>query len=282
MNKKLAIKGHSTRGEEVIKLLEMMGGKNKYYYKCIEIRVGFTIGSDGSICKVTCNLYDEFRVFTLEEFLEKYPFKIGDKVKDCYRNPVTIKSMKWSDDFETMVYDFEGTEDVLCAEDLEMVDAELLRDNPVETKSYTGNLNDSKVIGNSMEASQFMQLGKTVAVCFNTANYENEVELQLGDYEIVVRDGKTYAVLKKPTYPKTYEECCEVLGIGSYFEPEIRNATTEECHKFTKLMRLKRCRDAYWKLYGEEMGLGKPWEPDWDNLSTNHEFIKISKRCFTY
>ena len=23
------------------------------------------------------------------------------------------------------------------------------------------------------------------------------------------------------------------------------------------------CRDAYWKLYGEEMGLEKPWEPDW-------------------
>lgn len=68
---------------------------------------------------------------------------------------------------------------------------------------------------------------------------------------------------KKIKYPKTYDECCEVLGIGSYFEPEIRNATTEECHKFTKLIRLKRCRDAYWKLYGEEMGLSKPWEPDY-------------------
>ena len=68
-------------------------------------------------------------------------------------------------------------------------------------------------------------------------------------------------VNKKPKYPKTYEECCEVLGIGSYFEPEIRNATTEECHKFTKLMKLKRCRDAYWKIAGEEMGLDKPWEP---------------------
>ncbi len=22
------------------------------------------------------------------------------------------------------------------------------------------------------------------------------------------------------------------------------------------------CRDAYWKIAGEEMGLGKPWEPD--------------------
>ena len=25
------------------------------------------------------------------------------------------------------------------------------------------------------------------------------------------------------------------------------------------------CRDAYWKLYGEENGLGKPWELDWNN-----------------
>lgn len=25
------------------------------------------------------------------------------------------------------------------------------------------------------------------------------------------------------------------------------------------------CRDAYWKIAGEEMGLGKPLEPDWTN-----------------
>ena len=92
----------------------------------------------------------------------------------------------------------------------------------------------------------------------------DEVEVILGDYEFVLKDGKTYFV-KKNKYPKTYEECCEVLGIGSYFEPEIRNATTEECHKFMKFMKLKRCRDAYWKIAGEEMGLGKPWKPDWDN-----------------
>ena len=29
-----------------------------------------------------------------------------------------------------------------------------------------------------------------------------------------------------------------------------------------KLQRLLIYRDAYWKLYGEEMGLGKPWKPD--------------------
>lgn len=27
-------------------------------------------------------------------------------------------------------------------------------------------------------------------------------------------------------------------------------------------IRLKVCRDAYWKIAGEEMGLGKPWEYD--------------------
>ena len=51
-----------------------------------------------------------------------------------------------------------------------------------------------------VESTGFMQMGKTVAVCFNKENYETEVELQLGDYEIEVRDGKTYAVLKKPKY----------------------------------------------------------------------------------
>lgn len=82
---------------------------------------------------------------------------------------------------------------------------------------------------------------------------------------------------KKKEYPKTYEECCEVLGIGSYFEPEIRNATTEECHKFTKLMRLKRCRDAYWKLYGEEMGLGKPWSPTDSDYITGRYCIFVHR-----
>lgn len=86
---------------------------------------------------------------------------------------------------------------------------------------------------------------------------------------------------KKKEYPKTYEECCEILGIDSYFEPEIRNVTSEECHKFTKLIRLKRCRDAYWKIAGEEMGLGKPWEPTTETvycISRNDNIIKCSYR----
>lgn len=36
------------------------------------------------------------------------------------------------------------------------------------------------------------------------------------------------------------------------------------------------------KLMNVAYYLNDGWEPDWDNLSTNHEFIKINKGCFTY
>ena len=31
------------------------------------------------------------------------------------------------------------------------------------------------------------------------------------------------------------------------------------------LTRLLICKSAYWKIAGEQMGLCKPWEPDWKN-----------------
>lgn len=207
MSKKLAIKGHSTRGKEVIELLEMMGGTNPFT-KNDGIVIGnkttncYYISEDAASKYISWDYIgpeeiDKYEIFTLEEFLEKYPFEIGDKVTNGF-DFYTIKSMSWSEDYRTMVYDFEDSAIVLAAEDMRLV-------------------NEDKAIDNSIEASQFMQLGKTVAVCFNTENYENEVELKLGDYEIIVRNGKTYAVLKKPAYPKTYEECCKVLRISPEF-----------------------------------------------------------------
>ena len=33
------------------------------------------------------------------------------------------------------------------------------------------------------------------------------------------------------------------------------------------------CRDAYWKIAGEEMGLGKPWEPDWSKSEPKYVLV---------
>ena len=82
----------------------------------------------------------------------------------------------------------------------------------------------------------------------------------------VINASKIVLKKKKPRYPKTYEECLSVLGIYNGLpDVEIYNAKPSECTLFESLIRLKRCRDAYWKIAGEEMGLGKDlsWVPDW-------------------
>ena len=106
-------------------------------------------------------------------------------------------------------------------------------------------------------------------------NYDlDEVEIVLGDrFELKIKDGKYYAVRKKLTYPKTYMECCEVIGCMSFIG--FTGLDDEEENLYGNFIVLKRCRDAYWKIAGEQMGLGKPWKPVWDeseDLYTIHTF----------
>lgn len=37
------------------------------------------------------------------------------------------------------------------------------------------------------------------------------------------------------------------------------------------------CRDAYWKIAGEEMGLGKPWKPDYDSGVNKYGIICMNE-----
>ena len=60
---------------------------------------------------------------------------------------------------------------------------------------------------------------------------------------------------KKKEYPKTFEECVHVLEGDSRMSLEQMNA----------FRRLIDARNAYWKIAGEEMGLGKPWKPRWNS-----------------
>lgn len=69
-------------------------------------------------------------------------------------------------------------------------------------------------------------------------------------------------LISKPQYPKTYAECCRVLGISDG-EFMFAGLSDDEYNLFDNFVMLKRCRDAYWKIAGEQMGLDKPWKPDW-------------------
>lgn len=102
----------------------------------------------------------------------------------------------------------------------------------------------------------------------------NETELVLGDdFEMKEENGVFKVVRKEKKYPKTYEECCRLIGAKAdrhYFYTK-RDKEVDYPHEvkilslLDDLRMLLICRDAYWKIAGEEMGLGKAWEPDWKN-----------------
>ena len=94
-----------------------------------------------------------------------------------------------------------------------------------------------------------------------------------GYFDAIMEMRKSEITEKKKEYPKTYEECCQVLGYDDRETYCVCHTYANE-RLFESLYRLKVCRDAYWKLYGEEMGLGKPWEP-----SGNEDCFVISRSC---
>ena len=85
-------------------------------------------------------------------------------------------------------------------------------------------------------------------------------------------------ILEKKEYPKTYKECCEILGLNdlinmhlSFMDEDTKIIASTNYHIKTLILlncltKLRICRDAYWKIAGEEMGLGKPWEPTKDKM----------------
>lgn len=87
----------------------------------------------------------------------------------------------------------------------------------------------------------------------------------------VINATKIILEKKKKEYPKTYEECRDLIE-GSHVEPFCADlvATGYLSKLMERFARLIICRDAYWKLYGEEIGLGKPWKPDWCDTSIKY------------
>ena len=106
---------------------------------------------------------------------------------------------------------------------------------------------------------------------FNVEWCESENDKAPNGYELQ-EDGYFSWVEKKKEYPKTYVECCKVMGVNHTndldicehcdYKTEITYYEDSLLEKIEALYRLYICRDAYWKIAGEDMGLEKPWEPN--------------------
>ena len=90
-------------------------------------------------------------------------------------------------------------------------------------------------------------------------------------YFVPIEDQDDYELFPDRKLPKTYEECLSVLKIKGYdIVAYVPSWTAYEKALYENVLKLREliiCRDAYWKIAGEEMGLGKPWEPDYTNAA---------------
>ena len=244
MGKKLAIEHHLIRPNEVIELLEMMGGKNKdnadgcsflYYTLCTPKTNN--PNNDKVICGFT-NLKmqnDFFAIFTLEKFWEKYPFKVGDKVVyEDDNDIVVISEIKWDNTVGDIFYNVKKIDE----DDSFLCPPEVLK--PYKNKFPS-----------------FEPMFKM----------NDELEYKIPDgYEITeVSKDKVFIKPIKSKYPKTYEECEKILGLEDSI---IEGCLGYEYKLLNAFQKLLMCRDAYWKIAGEELELSKPWKPDWNG----HEF----------
>ena len=240
----LAIKGHATRGKEVIEILEMLGGINNYKINNTEENLLYCLREGDNVIIATYPNSSITSVFTLEGFLEKYPYKVGDRVLyKTYGIYLRIKSMLWNEEKEQVFYRLDSKELYVASEDK-------LQPYKEETMEKEEKYYDEWLLTDYLEFED------------NDGAWADEVEVNLGkDYEIQIRGDKTFIVKKKSQYPKTYEECAKVL----LERASVRNDIGYKGDLIVTLQKLLVCRDAYWKIAGEQMGLGEPWKPDWLN-----------------
>lgn len=229
----LVIKGHPTRGKEVIEILEMLGGRNQAQLKGIDNNLGYYIYTDGYINTVIAVPSESYKFFTIEGFLKKYPYKIGDKVlREPYVGARRICEMRWDTDNNCIKYGI-GVGEWF---------------NVSQIQPYKEENMDRKY-----DVEEYLKVWKET---------EKGLEVVVNDrFELKEDNGKFYIIKKQPQYPKTYEECCEVLD----WNPMNYDRTGYKFDLLCKLQVLLICRDAYWKIAGEQMGLGKPWKPDFLN-----------------
>ena len=121
---------------------------------------------------------------------------------------------------------------------------------------------------------------------YNYAHENEKLEINLKNgYQFVDENGNvinaTKIILekKKKKYPKTYCECKDILGLWDIDDTERGYYKTE---LIDKLQMLLICRDAYWKIAGEEMGLGKPWSPTDSDYTTGRYCIFVFRGNIIY
>ena len=208
----LAIKGHATRGNEVIEILEMLGGnnttydldgsdENAYYY----IHHDYI---DADHKDMIGEPHPEFKHYTLEKFLEKFPYKVGDKAF-AFDNKCTIIDAVWDEGIYEVVYTIK-----------------------LDTSKYT-----TTKLSNQLQPYKEETMKETIKIDIPKGYEFAGVDAQQAVFD---------KVKPKCPYPKNYDECYDyLLAHASFMEAEKIRLSVIALHKVI------RCLHTYWAIDGE-------------------------------
>lgn len=282
----LGIKGHSNRSADVKSLLIMLGGRIDMEDLPFDVtNFVFYIGNNKCVYCTTESSFNGV-TYSLEEFENKFPYKTGDLVKCWVKGQYgafKIEQMYWYNllGMTTVRYVIHNLH--FYPEDLQPYEI-----NP-ETAYYRDNSSaDSERYAHDEHIGNAFQDGYEKCISDIQKKSDN-VEFPLPEgFQFIDDKGEVINTTKiileriKSKYPKTYEECCDKLDFKGGFRDIF--LSENEYSLYTSFIKLIRCRDSYWKIAGEEMGLGKPWRPDWNNDKVKYGIVVekyvIEKRNF--
>lgn len=277
--KNLAIKGHETRGKEVIEILKMLGGKTYRVLTGELICHAYYIKSNGFIDYKHRSEFNNDIVYSLEEFLEKYPYKIGDRVSSKYLKNYKIEKAEWGSCNNRVIYKLQGM-GWYSVEELQPYKEETM--DKVSKAVFDVNALCCDIMNHLIKEETMQEqimteditLEKSVMCTFSEV-VEGKQRLRIAmneGFELKEENGNFFVYRKKVGYPKTYEECCKTLNIPSngniaYVGNWVYGGEYLEKHlnRLRNFQQLLICRDAYWKMVGEQMGLGRPWHQDYND-----------------
>lgn len=199
---------------------------------------------------IRCEYPDGDRIST-QEFVENIQEYFAANIMDGERGRLVVKPV------------YQPKEEGLVKEETKFGTAS----NPIEPKSNANSITQSEV-DVIEKAKTYWDSIKDAWICPEGYQFVDENGNVINATKIVLEK-------KRNEYPKTYEECCKVMGVNHTndldicehcdYKTEITYYEDNLLERIEALYRLIICRDAYWKIAGEEKKLGEPWKPDYDS-----------------
>ena len=225
----LIFKGHATRGKELHKLLEHLGGVDAGYSTCSCVTCFYYINREGYIegSSFIPDYMNHRMIMSLETFESQFPYKVGDNVNYVKYNGrcpsvYTIQRMRWTG--VTIEYLLDSSGLSALTKDLQPYKEETME------KEISGAI-----------INRF--------ICLEGFEFYDDKGNIINTKEIIMKK-------KKPQYPKTYKECFNICFGNRHHIVQVVGLDDLGDNKelFESFIKLKICRDAYLRIAGD-------WKP---------------------